>query len=383
MSKKTKKSVVLGQPSWRVKNDSVDAYVTRLGGHLAPVSFALGDNRTAQPFLVAPWAKEKVPKDTPDLLRALRGDFFCMPFGNNEEEDYEGEEHPYHGEPASAKWKLVEAGRDGDDTTLHLRLKTKVRKGRVDKVIRLVAGHSAVYSRHTISGMGGPTCLGHHATLLFPDYPGSGVISTSKFVYGQTYHSPCEDPAAGGYSSFKPGAVIKSLDKVALAAGGTTDLSRYPDRRGFEDIAILVADPKLDVAWTAVTFPKEGYVWFSLKDPKVLASTLMWHSNAGRHYSPWNGRNINTLGLEEITGHFHDGLKVSVNPNSLSRKGYKTKIDLDPETPTVVNTIIAMAPIPKGFAKVKSITVTADGVTLQSTGRASVTVPLDPAWLQG
>ena len=40
-------------------------------------------------------------------------------------------------------------------------------------------------------------------------------------------------------------------------AGRYADLSRYPGRRGFEDIAQIVNQDRQDFAWSAAAFPKE------------------------------------------------------------------------------------------------------------------------------
>ena len=102
--KKVVKRIVRGQPSWRIASPHVEAFVTELGGHLGPVSFRLGGKRI-EPYSVAPWAEERIDPATPNILRVLRGDFFCMPFGGNET-PYRGERHPVHGETANARWEL-------------------------------------------------------------------------------------------------------------------------------------------------------------------------------------------------------------------------------------------------------------------------------------
>jgi hypothetical protein len=55
--------------------------------------------------------------------------------------------------------------------------------------------------------------LGHHAMLKFPDQPGSGVVSTSRFVFGQVYTKPVELPENRGYSILKPGAEFNSIHR--------------------------------------------------------------------------------------------------------------------------------------------------------------------------
>lgn len=372
------------QPSWRMQSDCVEACVTRTGGFLAPVTFDRRGRRI-RPFSIAPWAEEtKTLTGLPPLLRALRGDFFCLPFGGNET-PWRGERHPTHGETANANWQFQGLETRGGRTTLHLRLKTKIRPGQVDKVVVLAKGQNVVYQRHVISGMSGPMSLGHHAMLKFPDRPGSGLISTSRWVFGQVYPGVMERPEAGGYSSLEPGARFMRLDHVPQIAGGFADVSRFPARRGFEDIVLLAADTDLPFAWTTVVFPKERYAWFALKDPRVLASTLLWHSNGGRHYAPWNGRHVNVLGLEEITGHFHDGLAASVRPNSLTRRGITTSHRLNPSRPLAVNYIMAVATIPAGFNHIASIEPTSNGkaVILRACNGQSVRAALDLDFLKG
>jgi hypothetical protein len=163
-----------------------------------------------------------------------------------------------------------------------------------------------------------------------------------------------------------------------MITGQRTDLSRYPSRRGFEDIVILVADPKLDLAWTAVTFPAAGHVWFALRDPKVLASTLLWMSNGGRHYAPWNGRHVDVMGLEDLTSFFHYGLGRSAAPNELTERGIPTVIELTGQ-PFRVKYAMGVVAVPKGFDRVKEIVPGNEAVTLVSERGLSVTTPVSLA----
>ena len=74
---------VAGVDSWFLRKGHVDAALTEVGGHLGPVCFKLG-NKVVQPYSVAPWATETISPTEPTIMRVLRGDFFCMPFGGNE-----------------------------------------------------------------------------------------------------------------------------------------------------------------------------------------------------------------------------------------------------------------------------------------------------------
>ncbi len=370
-----KLSHIHGQDSWRFNSDMVDAAITRQGGHLAPVRFRL-PHGVVEPFSIAPWAEEKIGPKLPALLQSLRGDFFCAPFGGNEK-PYRGEHHPPHGETANAQWKLEEIRKSKAETELHLSLETKVRTGRINKMIRLRRGETSLYCRHVLSNMSGKMNLGHHATLKFPDAPGSGFVDTSPISFAQVLPTTFEQPSQRGYSSLKPGAFFSKLDQVPALDGTLADLSRYPARRGFEDLAMVVHQATPEFAWTAVTFPKQRYVWFALKDPRVLRSTVLWISNGGRHYPPWNGRHINVMGLEDVTSYFHMGLAESTRSNPISERGIATHLSLNSTTPLAINYIMAVAAIPRKWGRVKTITAGPHGITLHSTAGSDISVTLD------
>jgi hypothetical protein len=149
---------------------------------------------------------------------------------------------------------------------------------------------------------------------------GPGIVSTSKLRLAQVLPAPFENPAQGGYCSLKDGAWFRSLNNVPMANGGKTDLTRFPARKGFDDLVMLHHKDADDFAWAAVVFPEKKFVWFSLKNPPHLASTVLWHSHGGRHYAPWNGRHCGVLGVEDVTTYFHLGLGASLEDNPWKKK---------------------------------------------------------------
>lgn len=370
------KQEILGQSSWRIFSDKVTAAITERGGHLAPVKFRLG-GRIVAPFSVAPWAEEKIAAGTPEVLRCLRGDFFCAPFGGNAT-SYRGEKHPPHGDAANARWRFESCA----EQTLHLSLRTRMRPGRVDKFIGLRNGETNLYCRHVISQMEGAMSFGHHAMLKFPKPDGSGIVSTSRLLYGQVAPQPFESPASGGYQSLKPGSRITRLDRVRTSDGKFADLRRYPARQGFEDIVMLVHESEPDFAWTAVTFPKEHFVWFSLKDPRVLRSTVLWISNGGRHYPPWNGRHLGVMGIEDVTSYFHHGLAKSARGNPVNRAGFPTCVKLKKTLPLTINYIMGVAAIPAGFGGVRTIHRESGGIVLSSPEGKHIKTTVNTEFLQ-
>jgi len=136
-----KLKTIHGQPSWTFSSDKVSAAVTKTAGMLGPVTFSLKNGKVA-PLSIAPWAENKEKID--------RGDFFCLPFGGNET-PYRGEQHPPHGETANADWTFKKLTEKDGQHALHCQLKTKTRKGKVDKHIVLRDGHTAVYQRHVVT----------------------------------------------------------------------------------------------------------------------------------------------------------------------------------------------------------------------------------------
>jgi hypothetical protein len=345
---------IQGQESFLLKTRSVELAVTTAGGMLGPVSFFPQDAVPIRPYAVAPWAEESLPPGTPPMLASLRGDWFCSAFGENSE-PHAGHHLPPHGESANRKWRGLARGETTAGCWLRLGVELPLQGGRCEATTALLTDHSVVYQRHDLTGLTGPTNPGHHATLAFPDVEGAGRLSFSRLAHARTYCEPPERRENRGYSWLKPDVEISDLRAVPCVDGSTTDLSRYPARRGFEDIAILCTDPGVEFGWSAVTFPGERFVWFALRNPQQLASTLLWFSNGGRHYPPWNGRHINVLGVEDMTGFFHAGLAASCRPNLLSERGVRTCLEPDAEGRLSIAYIQGVARVPAGFDRVATI----------------------------
>ena len=109
-----KTALVLGQETRVIETRSVAVGVTTTGGHLWPARFRVRD-RWVDPLAAAPWSGEPLERTSPEVLRVLRGDFFCLPFGGNATA-HAGGRHPAHGETANRRWKLAA---NSSDTTLH------------------------------------------------------------------------------------------------------------------------------------------------------------------------------------------------------------------------------------------------------------------------
>lgn len=368
---------VHGQPSLVLTTPQVELAVTQLGGHQAPVTFYRDSQWPVQPYQISPWQDEPAKEMPVPVLVPLRGDFFCLPFGGNQE-PVRGEKHPPHGETAGSSWKSQGILRRGAVSTLTLTLEPQIRKGRVTKELSLIEGQNVVYSRHQIEGFAGRVPLGHHATLAMPEKEGSVRLATSPFRFGMTYPGQFSDPKQREYQSLLPGTRWTDLTRIPVAWKGQpdADLTRLPARVGFADLIQIINEPwekSGGPAWVTATFADGGYVWFSFKDPAVLKSTVFWIENHGRHGHPWNGRN-NCLGLEDVTAYFADGLSASMNENLLSKEGVPTTLELKADQPTAVNYIQGVVQVPAGFDVVQNIEFTAGQATfISANGKRATT----------
>jgi hypothetical protein len=372
---------IASQPSWVIRSSEVELFVTQLGGHMAPVTFYRGSARPVQPYYISPWQGEHLKIDDPVLV-PLRGDFFCMPFGANRQ--YKGRKIELHGDTACCKWTFAGISSDHGRTSIALEMKAgPVIPGKATKLLHLVDGQNVVYSSDILEGFSLTTSLGHHATLAMPEKQESVQIVTSPFQFGMTYPVPAGDPTGGGYYCFDVGKRFAQLERVPTIDRRQpwADASRYPARKGFCDLVACFHKPGRSPAWTTAHFEDEGYLWFSLKDPAVLPTMMIWAENHGRHFSPWSGRN-SCVGLEDVCGYFALGLEESVKPNALSRSGVKTAHTLRPSHPFEVHYIQGVVKTPRGFGKVKTLQFAPGEVRFVGAGGKTVAAPVQHEFLE-
>lgn len=381
----TEVATILGQPSYLLRTSSVELAITQLGAMIGPVTFEPA-SRNVQPYAIAPWALEAPFAGHDPFMHALRGDFMCSSFGDNEE-PFEGRRIPAHGDSVHATWTPLHSMSSERGVSLRVACALPSQGGRCELTTALVANQTLVYQRHDFSGIEGPINPGHHAMLKFPSRKGAGIVSFSPFVFAQTAIDAFSDGSMR--SSLADGAVISDLRSVACRDGSRTDLTRFPARDGCDDAAIVCADPSLPFAWSAVTFSEPGYVWFSLRNPRLLPSTLLWFSNGGGMAPPWNARHRGVLGLEDVIAYFGRGLAASAADNDLNARGIPTALWLDRDTALRIPYIQGVAWIPRNFDRVTAIeTLDPQRLRIRSASGCEVTVEcfigfLDSGLLEG
>ena len=359
-------SEVHGEESHHLATPELDLDITTRGGMLAPVVFHL-PGRDVQPYSLAPWQPSEFPEILP-LLSVLRGDFFCLPFG-------EQTKGPPHGEPANANWTFVSK----DERSLRFKMETSDSGAMIAKIISTRAGHHAVYAEYLVSNLEGDFNYGNHPILDLSNLSeGSGRITTSPIRWGSVYPGVFSNPAAGETQALAKGTEFSDPREVKLASGGTTDLTRYPSRHGNEDLVMMVnvaATEEQPFAWSAAVL--DGYLWFSLKDPADFPGTVLWITNGGRTAAPWNGRHLGRIGIEEVCSHFHDGPEIS-RKDLLAKHGIPTTRRFKRGDTISLRTIQAVALVPADFGEVRSIVPNGEhGVLITGESGAAIEVPID------
>ena len=333
--------------------------------------FAVDDGgRSIAPLHRAPWvspegdATEAMPPGAAPHMERLGGDFFCAPFGGREDGS------PLHGWPANAAWRMREGVRESGPDALHAVLGRKVRGAELTKELTLRDGHPFVYQRHAFEGGAGSLAVANHACVSVPD---GALISTSPKARWETPPDPLEtDPARGrsllAYPARGRGAAFPTAD------GGTVDLTTYPWGPRHEDFVAGIEAPGRAFGWTAVVRPASRDAYLSLRDPRALPMTMLWHSNGGRDYAPWNGRHTGCLGVEEgAAGHLLTTADDAPRPGALV---------LRPDGTAEVRHAIGALAWPTG-ERVARVTLAGDEVVVTGAAGAERRLPFDAGFLGG
>ena len=169
--------------------------------------------------------------------------------------------------------------------------------------------------------------------------------------------------------------------KAPRADGGTADLTTYAIGSRQEDFVVLIEDPKNSLGWATAVRPDKRDIFVTLKNPTDFPITMMWFSNGGRDYAPWNGRHLGVLGLEEGRTYGGYGHKASIAPNPLSDAGIPTALTLDPAGEVEVRNVIGGVALPAGWNRVASVEAGASELVLSDEAGGRATVPYDASFL--
>jgi len=361
-----------------VRADGISVTLDLAVGHIRSLEIGQ-DGRRLTPLHTAPWVDDPtIAGDEAILpnLRALSGDFFCAPFGAPDEEGV-----PPHGWPANSRWDHVETVPHPQGGSIaRYALAKRPRGARLVKELALRDGHPFVYQRHIFEGGEGTITVASHAMTRFA---ARGRLSFSPKAYAETPGRPLEpDPARGRYALRYP-ARFADLGAAPLNDGGATDLRSYPIASRHEDFVMLVEARASRLGWAAALREREADIVLSLKHPADFPVTMLWFSNGGRDYPPWNGRHVGVLGIEEGRAWGANGYAASAAPNALSESGIPTVLELRPEGSAEVRHVVGGVVRPPEWSEVAELEVEGETLTLADVSGASLAVPCDAGFLAG
>lgn len=305
----------------------------------------------------APWRDEpeaQMSDQFPPGIKRLAGDFFCMPFCAD---DVEGD--PPHGHPSNSAWDVVETGH----AHAVLSLQAPVRGAKLTKTVQLV--DHGLYQSHVIEGGAGEVTLSHHPMVHMA---AGGRLSYSPKRMVRT--DP--DPQYEGHNLWALGQLRPDL-QLDCEDGSVWDLHHYPLQHAVEDFVILVEARDARLGWTVVMREAEDDMLVVLKDARQLPVTMLWISNGGRDFAPWNNRHRGVLGIEDGIAAGATGLSYAMGNNPLRAAGVPTTLMLGGRVD--IRHAMVSLPRPPGWARVSDISVAPGRLTLTEASGADITVP--------
>lgn len=285
------------------------AHVQALGGMLGPVEFHLDASRRLQVMHVAPWAGTAEAGELPGVLRRLRGEWPCVPFGRTDAptdlpsgwQVMSADDDWPHGYGANHDWRCEFADAQRVDLAIDYPAASPIE--RLERRIEAVSGMAAidvalvVHPRRTVQ-----LPMGLHPTFRVSEPTGRVRIELGPHDGILAYPSR----STGGQSYLLPDRRSERLDAMQ-GEGGLLDLSHLPLQTDAEEllqVRALKAGPSgaplrlcyldhnaaIDLTWEASHFP----------------DLMLWVSNRGRPHFPWQGRHV-ALGAEPVNSLFDLG----------------------------------------------------------------------------
>lgn len=306
---------------WTLKWDHGEATVQSLGGMLAPVRFDLADGKSVSPLYVAPWDDDD---RWPGSLRALRGEWPCLPFGTVVAptglpatfEQRPPSDDWNHGYGSNSLWQLVD--RTSHTLTLRIDYPTDGEIESLERVIKADPNAPALDVSLTVHAR-------REVVLPFALHPTFAMPVEGVEILG------CRHQAIHTY----PAPVEPGVSKV-LADRTATSLATLPTETGSLDVTHL----PLSAATEEILQIKGCEPPFMLRyaargadvlldwNEEDLPDALLWISNGGRAHAPWCGKNF-ALGVEPANSFFDLGRVVTppVNHPLAARTGLRFSVD--------------------------------------------------------
>ncbi|SLN62719.1 aldose epimerase family protein [Pseudooctadecabacter jejudonensis] len=298
-----------------------------VGAIIADAGFHVG-GQTVRPLFQNPWRDD--PREMDVLTRHLGGEWPCVPFGvpdppgdlplgwPNDLDRAPWHKHA-HGFGAHRPWTLTQ---DGAQTVLAEI--TYPEDGPVVGLKRRVhlASESEIQLELEVSARQDAALpIGLHPVVSLADAaPGAAFLRVAGEDSAWTFPRDVE-PGRSRLQANQQGVSLRSL----LSTDGTSiDAAALPFAGHSEDLILLTAPG----GCVSLSRPDLGYQVDVTWDDTHLPSCLLWLSNRGRDYAPWDGR-VCAVGIEPVAAAFDLGVEQSRSLNTpLARAGVRTTAQL-------------------------------------------------------
>jgi hypothetical protein len=294
---------------WRLAWEHGSAEVQSLGAMLGPLSLRIGAGRELEIMHVAPWAGMTRADNLPGIMRRLRGEWPCVPFGCTEPphglpaswRTHAPDDAWNHGYAANHHWRCVSA----DERRIHLAIDYPA-SSPIEHIERVIAadpdGPAVDIELRVWARRPARLPAGLHPTFRVP--PSTGRVRVVLGQHDGIFSYPAQP--AGAVSRLLPDMRSNSLACLA-GIDGTVDLAHLPLAAPAEELLQVRA---LDSAGTAAPFALHyldydacvGLWW----DTAQLPDLLLWVSNGGRIHFPWMSSHL-ALGAEPVNSLFDLG----------------------------------------------------------------------------
>ncbi|HCJ6654004.1 TPA: hypothetical protein NVL90_001379 [Klebsiella oxytoca] len=251
----------------------------------------------------------------PPLMRQLGGEWVGVPFGHGDDGKYFQPEYP-HGMPANSLWHWRSLTKN--QTTMGYCYPESYPLRELERTIILSDDGQVFFSLRIEAREDCALPVGLHPIFPFGGDWGPLHLLGLDDIPALSYPSPPE----AGVSKLLPLQPLSSIKAAPTSNGELWDLTHLPLPAKTEEIVQLLPPihqvglewPRLDLQVTLD--------W----DTEWLPYCLLWFSNGGREYAPWDGRNY-CLGIEPIHSAWDSG-PGAVQKNLLSEKGFSTTLSL-------------------------------------------------------
>ena len=302
--------------------------INPLGCTMYP-KFKIG-NRILTPLHSANWKNDKSNKHKkiPGILKNLRGEFPCVPFGINTSvgslsKDWKNSfsKKPYiindpHGFAANNVWDLIKLTSKSAEFKIFY-----PKKDNIDYIMRTIKVNNKNPSKIdcSLKIIVKKDCklpIGIHPMINIPNEKNKIKIIPGKFKFGLTYPGVM----LSGNTLGKINSEYSSINNVEGFIAKKINLSKPPFDGNFEDLFQLCGTD----GSIAIENYKDNYKFKYNWNPNHFSSVLIWISNKGRSEYPWNKKHI-TVGLEPMTSAFGLSPYVSNNKkNPINIRGVPT-----------------------------------------------------------